>query len=255
MPIIHVHDFDMFFEERGAGKPLVLLHGGMGIGADWRHVFPVDPDGYRIIVPDLRGHGRSTNPSGAFTFRQSAADVLALLDELGVPAAKAMGMSLGAKTLLHMATARPSALSAMVLVSATPRFPTALRAAAAAFTEEAFERLTDAERQALRARHVHGDAQIARLYEMTRGFATSYDDMAFTSSDLQTITARTLVVHGDRDPLYPIELAVELYRGIPRSALCVVPYGGHGPIFGAHAESFRTVALAHLALAPEASVR
>ncbi len=89
MSTIHVNGFDMYFEDRGAGEPLLLLHGGMGIGADWLHVFPEDPDGYRVIVPDLRGHGRSTNPSGAFTFRQCAEDVLALLDHLDVPSAKA----------------------------------------------------------------------------------------------------------------------------------------------------------------------
>jgi len=88
MSTIHVNGFDMYFEDRGAGEPLLLLHGGMGIGADWLHVFPEDPDEYRVIVPDLRGHGRSTNPSGAFTFHQCAQDVLALLDYLGVPSAK-----------------------------------------------------------------------------------------------------------------------------------------------------------------------
>jgi pimeloyl-ACP methyl ester carboxylesterase len=81
---------------------------------------------------------------------------------------------------------------------------------------------------------------------MTLSFATSDDDMAFTQPQLATITARTLIVHGDRDPLYPVELAIELFRGIPDSALWVVPNGGHGPIFGPMAEPFRAAALAHL---------
>ena len=67
---------------------------------------------------------------------------------------------------------------------------------------------------------------------MTLSFATSEDDMAFTQPQLAAITARALIVHGDRDPLYPVELAIELFRGIPGSALWVVPNGGHGPIFG-----------------------
>jgi pimeloyl-ACP methyl ester carboxylesterase len=58
----------MYYEVRGEGEPLLLLHGGMGIGNDWRHIFASDPDGYRVIVPDLRGHGRSTNPARRFTF-------------------------------------------------------------------------------------------------------------------------------------------------------------------------------------------
>jgi pimeloyl-ACP methyl ester carboxylesterase len=70
--------------------------------------------------------------------------------------------------------------------------------------------------------------------------------MSFTASTLASITARTLVVAGDRDPLYPVELAVELFRGIPGSSLWVVPGGGHGPIFGAERESFASRALAFL---------
>jgi pimeloyl-ACP methyl ester carboxylesterase len=81
---------------------------------------------------------------------------------------------------------------------------------------------------------------------MTRGFATSYDDMAFTPPKLGTITARTLIVHGDRDPYYPADLALELFRGIPGSALWIVPYGTHGPIFGEMAPTFASIALAHL---------
>jgi len=249
MPLVALNGLEMYFEDRGTGEPLLLLHGGMGIGDDWRHVFPVDPDGYRVIVPDLRGHGRTTNPSKVFTFRQCAADVLALLDHMGIARVKAIGMSMGAKTLLHVATMRRDCVTAMVLVSATPYFPPSLRAAAAQFTPEALEHLSDAERTALRSRHVHGDDQIAALYDMTRGFATSYDDLAFTPPQLGTITAHTLIVHGDRDPLYPAEMAMELFRGIPDSALWIVPGAGHGPIFGALAAPFRAAALAHLASA------
>jgi pimeloyl-ACP methyl ester carboxylesterase len=242
----HVIDgSDLHYVTRGDGDPLLLLHGGMGCGDDWRHVFPEDPPGYRLIVPDLRGHGRSTLPAVPFTFRRCALDVQALLDRLGMTGIKAIGLSLGAKTLLHLATLDPARVESMVLVSGTPRFPPSLRAAAAQFTREAFERLPDSEREALRATHVHGDDQIRGLYDMMRSFATS-DDLAFTSADLAGITARTLIVHGDRDHLYPVELAVELFRGIAGCSLWVVPGGGHGPIFGAMAPLFASVALAHL---------
>jgi pimeloyl-ACP methyl ester carboxylesterase len=246
MPTIGLNGFQMYYEARGDGQPLLLLHGGMGIGSDWQRVFPSDPEGYRVIVPDLRGHGRSTNPAKTFTFRQCASDVLALVDHLGIARVKAIGMSMGAKTLLHMATADPSRLEAMVLVSATPYFPQPLRTAAAQFTRESFDLLSAAERDALRSRHLHGDEQILLLYDMTRSFATSDDDMVFTPTRLATITARTLIVHGDRDPYYPVEMAMELFHGIPQSALWVVPYGTHGPIFGAMAPQFAATALAHL---------
>src|SRR5262245_53549936 len=115
---------ELHFEELGSGEPLLLLHGLTGSGADWTHVFdlPALAESYRVIMPDARGHGRSTDPKGAFTFRRCALDVIDLLDHLDLPRVRAIGMSLGAKTLLHVATRAPDRVSAMVLVSATPRF-------------------------------------------------------------------------------------------------------------------------------------
>jgi pimeloyl-ACP methyl ester carboxylesterase len=246
MPKVEINGFEMHYEIRGEGQPLLLLHGGLGIGGDWRYVFPSDPAGCRVIIPDLRGHGQSTTPAEGFTFKACADDVRKLLAHLNIERTKAIGMSMGAKTLLHLSTARPNLVEAMVLVSGTPRFPDPLRAAARQFTRAAFTKLSPAELETLRGRHVHGDEQILKLYDMTYSFATSYDDMAFTAASLETITARTLVVHGDRDPLYPVELAVELFRGIPASALWIVPNAGHGPIFGDNAAAFRSEALAFL---------
>ena len=239
--IIDLHGFSVFYEERGEGEPLLLLHGGTGIGGDWQHVFTAgDPAGFRLVVPDLRGHGRSTNPARAFTIRQAAEDVFALMDHLGIRRAKAIGLSLGAKTLLHMATQQPDRIDAMVLVSATPYFPAPARAAMAQLSVDAF---SDAEWAALRLRHVQGDDQIRILFGLMRGLKDRHDDMAFTPPLLATIRARTLIVHGDRDPLYPVELAIEMYRSIPASALWVVPNGGHGPIFGSQAAPFVETAM------------
>src|SRR3954463_2024692 len=146
--IIDLNGFQMHYEDRGSDAPLLLLHGGTGVGADWNLVFAAgDPPGYRLIVPDLRGHGRSTNPSGAFTFRQAAHDLFALLDQLGLTRVNAIGLSMGAKTLLHMATQQPQRLEAMVLVSATPYFPAAARAAMAQISVDNF---SDAEWRTLR---------------------------------------------------------------------------------------------------------
>jgi pimeloyl-ACP methyl ester carboxylesterase len=241
---IDLNGFEMFFDVRGDGEPLLLLHGGTGIGADWKLVFAGgDPAGFRLIVPDLRGHGRSTNPSRAFTIRQVARDVFGLLDHLGIPRVKAIGLSLGAKTLLHMATQQPERIEAMVLVSATPYFPAQARAAMAQLSVDAF---SESDWTAQRQRHTHGDDQIRMLFGHLRGLKDHHDDMAFTPPLLAAIRARTLIVHGDRDPLYPVELAFEMYRAIPASALWVVPNGGHGPIFGAMAAPFAEASLAHL---------
>src|ERR1051325_4189622 len=126
---VPVSDIELHYEIRGQGAPLVLLHGGGGAGSNWNLVFRDPPRGYRLVVPDLRGHGRSLNPSGQFSIRQCARDVLALLDHLRIEEFKAVGLSLGAKTLLHIATQQPSRVAAMVLVSAAPYFPEQARAA------------------------------------------------------------------------------------------------------------------------------
>jgi len=151
---INVNGIELYFETRGEGEPLVLLHGGGGVGANWRLIFGETPAGFRLIVPDMRGHGRSTNPSGEFTFRRCALDVFALLEHLGVERFKAVGVSLGAKTLLHMATAQPARADALVLVSAAPYFPAETRALMARFSAA---ELTEAEWRQMREWHKHGD--------------------------------------------------------------------------------------------------
>jgi len=229
-----INGIDLYYQARGGGEgaPLVLLHGFTGAGGDWVHVFDLAALGRRtrLIVPDARGHGRSTNPAGSITHRQCALDTLALLDRLGVGRFKAVGLSLGGNTLLHLATMQPARVEAMVLVSATPYYPAPARAIMGGVDADAQPPEAWAE---MRGRHAHGDDQIRALWRQANAFKDSYDDLTFTPPHLATIAARTLIVYGDRDPLYPVELALEMYRAIPRAALWVVPGGGHGPIFDA----------------------
>jgi len=241
--VFEVHGIQLHWEETGEGEPLLWLHGGMGAGADWKYIFEDPPEGYRLIAPDLRGHGATANPSGAFTFRQCALDVLALVRHLGIPRIKAIGLSGGGITLLHVATLQPSAVESMVVISAPPYFPPEARVTMRQFSETA---IGEAEMARMRQRHKYGDAQLRQLVSMARGFADSYDDVNFTPPYLSTIAAETLIVFGDRDPLYPVSLAIELRRAIPRSYLWVVPNGGHGPVFGNLAPQFRETALSFL---------
>jgi pimeloyl-ACP methyl ester carboxylesterase len=229
----------LFVRDSGTGEPLLLLHGFTGCGDDWKYVFSEPLTGYRIIAPDLTGHGRSPNPRSDFKFADVARDVFALLDQLKIDRIKAIGMSAGANTLLHMATQQPDRIAAFIHVSGTPRFPDQARAIMKAITEES---RSEAEWTEMRGRHHLGDDQIRALWRYAREFADDRDDMNFDSTSLSTITARTLIVHGDRDPLYSVELAVELYRSIPNSQLCVVPNGGHGPIFGEQSAAFAKAA-------------
>ncbi|MCE9670644.1 alpha/beta hydrolase [Myxococcus stipitatus] len=235
--VVSIENLRMHCEVVGEGPPLVLLHGFTGVGADWAHVFDLEALAreYQLILPDLRGHGRSDNPSGTFSTGQCATDVLALVDALGIDRFRAMGMSLGANTLLHVGTRAPERVERMVLVSSTPYYPESARRIMAALTEES---RTEAEWAELRAKHVRGDDQIRELWRHGRGFAGRFDDMGFTPPWLAQVKAPTLLVQGDRDPLYPVELTLELYRALPDARLWVVPDAGHVPIFLKHREAF-----------------
>ncbi len=233
----------MRYEIHGQGEPLVLLHGFTGSGADWEPFVNDLAAEYQLIIPDLRGHGGSTNPSKVFTFRQSALDVLALLDRMNIERFKAIGISGGANTLLHMATKQPDRVEAMALVSAAPYFPEQARAIMSQFTVDS---LTGEAWQTLQSRHKHGDEQIRALWAQGNAFKDSYDDMNFTAPYLATITARTLIVHGDRDPFYPVNIAIEMYTAIPQSYLWIVPNGGHVPISEVIAKDFIEAAAAFL---------
>lgn len=223
-----VDGISFYCEVHGHGVPLLLLHGFSGSGQDWLPTLPLWGDGFQLVVPDLRGHGRSGTLSRPFRHDQAAGDVLALLDRLGVGAVCAVGISAGANVMLHLATRQPSRVNAMVLVSATPYFPDQARAIMRSYGDN----LSEQQRELLRQRHPGGDAQIQALLESTKSFADSYDDLNFTPRLLSRIRARTLIVQGDRDPLYPVELSVEMVRAIPSSALWIIPESGHGPVLG-----------------------
>jgi pimeloyl-ACP methyl ester carboxylesterase len=218
----------IYFETHGTGDPLVLLHGFSGSSQDWARSVSELTSHFQLIVPDLRGHGRSSVLAKHFRHDEAADDILSLLDHLGIRSFKGLGVSGGGNILLHLATRQPARVKAMVLVSATPYFP----AQARAIMRQHPDSLPEQEREVLRRRHPGGGEQIDALLASTRAFADSYDDMNFTPPYLSLIQARTLIVQGDRDPLYPVELSVEMSKAIPNSKLWIIPDGGHGPVIG-----------------------
>ena len=231
-----------YFEVYGSGESVLLLHGFTGSSQDWAPVAAEWRDRFQVIVPDLRGHGRSGILPAPFRHRDAAADMLALLDHLKVGVCKAVGVSCGGNVLLHMATLQPERVAAMVLVSATPYYPAPARAIMRVYRRS----LSDAQSQVLRQRQPGGDPQIEALLASAEAFAESHDDMAFTPPLLATIRARTLIVQGDRDPLYPVELSVEMAKAIPKSSLWIVPEAGHGAVLGEGWPEFLKTAAAFL---------
>jgi pimeloyl-ACP methyl ester carboxylesterase len=237
-----VNGIRMYYESHGQGTPLVALHGFGGSSAMWQRFIADFSKEYRLIIPDLRGHGRSTNPTNQFTHRQSALDVYALLDHLGIRQFKAMGVSTGGMTLLHMATQQPARVEAFVWIGATTYFPEQAREIMRRSTVES---VTPAEWERMRSIHKNGDDQIRALRNEFHNFKDSYEDMNFTPPLLGTISARTLIVHGDRDEFFPVAIPTDAYRAIPHSYLWIVPNGGHVPIVE-HAAEFTKTALEFL---------
>jgi len=232
----------LYFEIHGTGDPLVLLHGFGGCSQDWAPLTADWAAHFQLIIPDMRGHGRSDILSQPFRHTDAAADISALLDRVGAGAFKGLGVSGGGNVLLHLATRQPERVKAMVLVSATSYFPAQARPIMRRYPES----LSGQDWETLRRRHSGGDPQIHALLASTKAFADSYDDLTFTPPHLATIQARTLIVQGDRDPLYPVEISVEMARAIPRSSLWIVPNGGHGPIGGERWPDFLKTSLAFL---------
>jgi pimeloyl-ACP methyl ester carboxylesterase len=232
----------IYFEPRGTGEPLLLLHGFSGSSQNWTLLAPNLGTDFRLIVPDLRGHGRSGTLTAPFRHQDAAADMLALLDHLKISSCKAIGISAGGNVLLHMATRQPERITAMVLVSATPYFPAQARPVMRDYAKT----LPEAQWEILSRSHPGGDDQINALLASTSAFADSYDDMNFTPPLLSTIQARTLIVQGDRDHLYPVELSLEMAKAIPRSSLWIVPNSGHGAVLGPKWPEFVNAATAFL---------
>lgn len=239
---VQISDIALHYEEYGAGRPLVLLHGFGGCTQNWHPFTDELSMRYRLIVVDLRGHGNSTNPENRFTHREAASDVFLLLEKLGIDHFSAMGMSSGGMTLLHMATSQPRRIDSMVLISATSHFPDQARAV---MRRASFGTMPPQVQEMYRACAKRGDEQIRQLITQFNALHENYNDMNFTAQSLSAITARTLVVHGDRDNFFPVEIPVNIYRAIPDAALWIIPGGDHVPIYDS-AVPFTSTALRFL---------
>lgn len=107
------------YEDQGEGDVLVLLHGFCGSSAYWEHVMPLLSKQYRVIAPDLRGHGLSDAPLGAYTIEQMADDVAGLLKDLAVERYTLLGHSMGGYVTLSLAQRYAGRLNGFGLIHST----------------------------------------------------------------------------------------------------------------------------------------
>lgn len=101
------------------GEALVLLHGLFGSSANWGSIARELADEYRVIVPDLRNHGRSPHADD-MDYASMAGDVLDLLDRLSLPRVALVGHSMGGKVAMHLALASPERVSGLAVVDIAP---------------------------------------------------------------------------------------------------------------------------------------
>src|SRR5262245_55705140 len=103
----NVNGIRMFYVGRGAGPPLVLLHGGKGSGEQFHLQAPAFEKRYRLIIPDMCAQGRTSDRTAPLTYHAMAEDVVALADQLGLGRFDVMGWSDGGNTGLDLAIHHP----------------------------------------------------------------------------------------------------------------------------------------------------
>lgn len=244
----------------GEGDDLVLLHGwGMHSGV-WSEVSPAFALGHRVHAIDLPGHGRS----GAI--RVDAFEAAVDLVAARVPAgAKVCAWSLGALVAQRLAQRDAARVSRLVLVSATPCFAVrpGWKCAVSASTLESFAAWLAQDRDATLARFVALNALAgARGREAIRAFAGRLAERGAPSpealaaglawlrdTDLRpcaaSIAQPTLLVHGARDQLAPVEAARWLAAALPQARLLEIGDAAHLPFF-THRDAFVQAVTRHL---------
>lgn len=212
----------------GRGPALVLLHGLTMSSAWWNGLAPGLTREHTVIVPDLRGHGESTNPSGRFRGPEVAVDVLSLVDLLGIREFSLVGHSAGANASLHIAARAPDRVRSMMLIAFGHRVTNDARTRWANFPP--VDSLPPQYRKYYAQVHPGGRAQIDQVLGYLRHFADNAEDVNLPRDLVARIKAPTLVVFGDRD-FSPVEIATELYRLLPNTQLWIVPNTGHTPVW------------------------
>ena len=235
---IDVNEVALYYEEQGEGDPLILIHGGLVSSASWQAVLPHLVDGFRVITPDSRGHGRSTNPAGELSYPLIADDVAALIGALELARPVVGGWSDGGQVALEFGARHPGVAGSLIVGAAYPDF-------GGTVLWEAHKELLGADDAGtpdiaqleehlgdfagvLKTWHSGGAQQWQALVQQTAPMWLDYAGL--TPDDLRGIAAPALVLAGDRDELMPLDLMVSLYRALPNAELAICPQADHyGP--------------------------
>ncbi|GAA0813869.1 alpha/beta fold hydrolase [Spirilliplanes yamanashiensis] len=233
-----VNGLDLYYESHGAGggRPLVLVHGALsGIGTSFGALLPLLARTRRVVAVELQGHGRTPDIDRPFTVEQFAADVVALLDHLGIATADVLGWSMGAAVALRLGTDHPARVGRLVLASVS-------------FDDAGVHPGLLDGIQDLQPEHLHGSEfheEYVRTAPDPAGWARLVTKMKVLDADLPqwpaaaiaALAAPTMLVLADSDIVRP-EHAVHMFRllgggvcgdltGLPRCRLAVLPGTTH----------------------------
>nr|WP_318764193.1 alpha/beta hydrolase [Aminobacter niigataensis] len=218
------------------GTPVLLLHGFTDSARSWSLIAPHLAGGFRLIAPDLRGHGRSDRPEGCYTIPEMAHDVRLFLAEIGIANAHVVGHSLGGRLAQALAERWPQMVGKIVLMStsAVPReragwlWENILALRDPIDPESAFIRAwcagTVPVDEAFLS-HVRRECASvpARIWHSIHYEQTAYDPFPL----LQDISAPTLMMRGEHDDIATAEHQAQMLGAIDGARLITLPGLGH----------------------------
>lgn len=253
-------DINLYYEDRGTGQPVVLIHGWPLNGGSWeRQSAALLAAGYRVITYDRRGFGRSSAPNEGYDYNVMAEDLYKLLETLDVQGAAIFGFSMGGgEVARYMGKYNNGRVTKCGFISAiTP----ALRKDGAN-PEGADPKIFDGIKENIEKdryaflqsfgknfynqsllSHAVSDAKLQADFVVAS--QSSYQAMLFTvdawledfRDDVKQITVPTLVIHGNSDQIVPLEVSGQRMPAlIPSAKLHVVDGGPHGLIWTHAAE-------------------
>jgi pimeloyl-ACP methyl ester carboxylesterase len=221
MAYADVDGLQMYYEDRGQGPPVVLLHGGLlTIELTFGLVVPLLAEHHRVIAVELQGHGRTADIDRPMTFGHLAADVVGLLDRLHIEQADIVGFSLGGLTAYELLVHHPRRVRRAVVASADHRndrggevHPDRLP------TEADFAAMRDAY-----ASVAPDPAHFAVFAEKTAAMVHGFG--GWSDEQLRAIEVPVLVLIGDTDFIL-VENAAEAAELMPNAQLAVLPGTTH----------------------------
>ena len=218
-----VNGLQLYYEIRGSGRPLVLLHGGlMTIGLNFGPLLEPLAASRQVIAVELQGHGHTADTGRAMTIEALAGDVVALLDQLGIAEADLFGFSLGGLVACAVALGAPARVGKLIAASTDPYRPPGRDSA-----PPGEDRMpTPADFQAMRDAYAAVAPDPAHFDEFAEKNSVMVHQFPGWTHELRSLQAPTLLIFGDRD-FSPLPDVAEMFELLPDAQLAVLPGTTH----------------------------